>query len=688
MLGWMMRRAQGGASHEYDDNGDTDQVDQGPETPAPVFAARAVRSAIFGTPTPGGNDETLTQTTLDYTGRSMGTPTRPGILLTPGTGPTKRKKVSFNKEVLERGSSNPNIRGAASSGARRTSLYQTLEKSRTKKPATPRPSGQYRAPGSDDDDDDDTTNNINTAADSKSKSNGTYCQHEHTIDIAEPQSDSGKYWKTELESYRTEARIEMEKLVKHKELSKSYAKAKDDENMRLTLELRQERAKVAERDRKISELSSQVSMRRGSSFKQRTDESHAELLKNLATQTTLAADYKRQVSELEALLKDRSNRPTLTPRSSTQLETQRELRRVKSQLREVNDLRREVEKLKSDLSAAERKATRLEDENTRLKISHGSGDDNRIEELKRQLRESREESRRKDDMLHDVRRELETFRDNALERQTETKRVLERATDKIAELKAENRVLSKKVENNTTNTTAGRLDISSPIGARDRQRTVMDYAAISTTPPSDTEGFGFRANMRKLNRISAPATTGGDISFNLDDDDLGVTPRLTQAARDAYFDESDNDLEFKPDPTSTDKGSPVPWKRTTSAGLARLTDNNLFDADKREDRARFDSLVPSSRRPLRSFQPTFDLGSSPVQFSPEKDREKEKSLFAPKSTFDTNNVLGISNTARSGLSQDRRAAALARIEQRRAEKKKLQARQDVLDKENVQTWRY
>ena len=77
-----------------------------------MFAARALKSAIFGTPAPAGDDTTLeikaeTEGMADRDvkraqGYSM-SPTKPqGILLTPGTATARRKTVSFGAELSDK----------------------------------------------------------------------------------------------------------------------------------------------------------------------------------------------------------------------------------------------------------------------------------------------------------------------------------------------------------------------------------------------------------------------------------------------------------------------------------------------------------------------------------------------------------------------------------------------------------
>lgn len=135
MLGWMLKRGEN-APDAADEQGaylsihqsssiarhlqilttgfglDTTSLDQ-PDTPAPVFAARAIRSALFGTVAPssdetlhkGSHEETSKQTATSFNGPD--TPSKPqGILLTPGTGTSRRKRVSFGRDIGSR--SKPN----------------------------------------------------------------------------------------------------------------------------------------------------------------------------------------------------------------------------------------------------------------------------------------------------------------------------------------------------------------------------------------------------------------------------------------------------------------------------------------------------------------------------------------------------------------------------------------------------
>lgn len=111
----------------------------------------------------------------------------PGILLTPGTATSRRKRVSFGHEVKA--------------------------KHDVPSPTEPRGGGRDEAPSDGEWEDDDAG--------------------DVTIDLNEPKSSSGNYWKSQFTKYHDDAREEMAKLVKHKHLAKLYAQQKDAENTQL-----------------------------------------------------------------------------------------------------------------------------------------------------------------------------------------------------------------------------------------------------------------------------------------------------------------------------------------------------------------------------------------------------------------------------------------------------------------------
>lgn len=410
-----------------------------PDTPAPVFAARAFKSVLFGAPTAASSDSRRARDAMAH-GKAakapepvLGTPTRPpGILLTPGTGTSRRKRVSFGRDVpASSANSGSNAKGTGL-GSRRTMLTEALENSRRKKTADTATASlpQQQASDSDDDwveeDDDD------------------YCTTDMTLDLNEPHSHSGRYWKEEFEKYHREAKAEMEKLLKYKQLAKSYAQQKDAEAIQLAAKLRNEQQKVIDMEKKIADNATQIASRRSQS----ADEEPTALLAKLSKQTTLAAQYRRRVQELEASLDfvvrqkgeegvsaQRRRRQAVTSPGTqkTLVETQRELRRARIQLRELDALRDEVTALKARAKSAEGLASRGE-------ADEAGGP--RARELRAQLKQAVEESKKRDEEMALLRGEFESFREQSEAREADIKAVLERAHAKIADLRKEAKMRS------------------------------------------------------------------------------------------------------------------------------------------------------------------------------------------------------------------------------------------------------
>ncbi|KAM4056371.1 spindle pole body formation-associated protein [Hirsutella rhossiliensis] len=419
MLGWMLKR---GEHAQEADAEDTAQLDQ-PDTPAPLFAARAFKSALFGTPAPPGDesrskrqDKKAGRKTSAKPERGSGTPTRPpGILLTPGTGTTRRKRVSFGNHVAE------------------TAKPESPKKPQKESAKASKSSGA--GPPANDSD-----------GEWEEEEDDDYCTHDITVDLNEPHSQSGRYWKEEFEKYHEEAKAEMEKLLKYKQLAKSYARQKDAEAIQLAERLRDEQQKVIDMEKRIAENASQIV----SKHRHPSDADPSESLSKLTKQTALAAQYRHRVQELEDELdqlvrqKDGSTegrgrrRRHVAASPTTQktlVETQRELRRARTQLRELDSLREEVLTLRAQVKVAEAQASKHE------RADVGSSGEGRVRTLKADLDQSREESRRKTEEIRQLKSDFEAFRKESETHEADTKAVLERAHTKISDLKREVKTL-------------------------------------------------------------------------------------------------------------------------------------------------------------------------------------------------------------------------------------------------------
>ncbi|KAF2731238.1 hypothetical protein EJ04DRAFT_514742 [Polyplosphaeria fusca] len=242
-----------------------------PDTPAHQFAVKAFKQAIFGTPAPADASNAPKKLekkarldaanaknkdpTSSQSGAAASSPTKAGILMTPGTASKGRKTVKFGAQVVDNegkrsnsGSSgipsdcpgkfpSPFTPGtelkddAISDKKPRTKLTAALYDARTAMQATP---GQ-KAKARDDSD--------------------------ITLDMGAPRSESGKFWKGKFELYAENSEKEMKKLVAKQQLAKSFAKQKDGEMTELTTRLNDECKRARHRERELEQQNKELQER-------------------------------------------------------------------------------------------------------------------------------------------------------------------------------------------------------------------------------------------------------------------------------------------------------------------------------------------------------------------------------------------------------------------------------------------
>ncbi|CAH0058957.1 unnamed protein product [Clonostachys solani] len=680
MLGWMLNRGENAPNGL--DEGDTTQIDQ-PDTPAPVFAARAFRNALFGTPA-NSREELRARPAKSVTisGNGSRTPnSKPqGILLTPGTGTSRPKRVSFGRDV---GGGSKLLEESSQIAIRDINVPKGA-KSATSSEATKQEQAAGaggNVPASDDDweEDDDDVDPENL------------CSHDITVDLNEPHSQSGLYWKHEFEKYQQDARTEMEKMLKYKQLAKSYARQKDAEAINLAEKLKTEQQKVIDMEKKITENASQIISR----FENKSENASPEVLANLAKQTALAKEYKEQVqdleNQLEEFLEDRQDtaEPTVrrrrmgaSPRTQrTLLETQRELRKARNQAKELNDLRHQVSSLKERLKAAEERADQA-----------GSGahrEDGlpRAKELRAQLRQEREESRRKDEEIQQLKKEFEAYREESQAQEKDRNDVLQRAHSKISDLKKEIKTLK-----------SGGAD---PIP---RQNANKQDALEATTGADMANQRSNVAEMRARPRQSEAATR------EMPDEVISRTPEGSPgkgftSTRHRTAREKPVNGEFRPRATVEDpipiamsgalNNRPVLDKPRWQPFVPRSPRNRAYLGDDLADRIEnggvtvttkpkdikapdlpaLAELISRSERPPSRLK--MDAGIDLLH-------DRFAKLGAPEvhTNRQEKRQSATRDTSNSKLPPERRAAALARIEKRIAMKK--MQKQNDFDKENVQ----
>lgn len=387
-----------------------------PETPAPVFAMRAFKSALFGTPgaeeeekekekveekdrepqsKPTAHQRSKSETTkpiaiemepaktdVNSTFNPAGSPTK-SILVTPGTIANRRKTVSFGEGVVDnegkRDSQSsrapktpPNPSGihaqwmsGSANGKPPSKLTQTLLDARdnASKNAESAKSSQ------------DNPSESKPAARPQLKEDSG--MEDITINLDEPRSESGKYWKTEFDNYRVRTNREIKKLIHYRSIAKSYARKKDSEALRLADKLREEEEKVADMERQVSRLAAAIVGQGPKADKE-------QLIQDLTKQTTLALQYKQQVTSLrntlekQGVIKEGVVKPAESakegPSPQSSFDFSEELRKAQEELKQANAKIEELKRQNPDLSklqrlaqSSEKKAQELEKENKTLK---------------------------------------------------------------------------------------------------------------------------------------------------------------------------------------------------------------------------------------------------------------------------------------------------------------------------------
>lgn len=580
--------------------------------------------------------------------RGSSTPSKPpGILLTPGTGTTRRKRVSFGNEVPATGATN-DIAQTEAGTRKRSRLTELLAKAAGKelREAPKENNTEPEDGGSSDEWEEDEDEDDSSA-------------HDVTVDLNEPHSQSGKYWKAEFQKYHTDAKAEMEKLLKYKQLAKTLAQQKDDEVIRMAERLKDEQQKVIKMEQMIAANASNIANRQQRPVS--SNEASPEPTETLAEQAAFAAQYRERVQELEEQLEDalrerqaqndkekRRRQEDGSPGTQKALlETQRELRRARSQVKEMGLLREQLAAVKEQLQRAKsEKYTR-----------HEQREPPRASELRAQLREAEHECRKKDDELASMKADFEAFRKETEVHDADMKAVLERAHGKIADLKKEVKSLkaaepshSRPKSWHAAGEAEDKFGRREEVQGHDRRsydpnRRRDDYQGKSTKPRSARERILDNDTLESVN----PGISGSKRTNTEKPKWQPFVPR-TPRDRDYLREDATNRMHNGGTATTTRQRTleapslpgmshPVPREHKSTAAHNASSGVDLL-------RHRFAKLGGP------------EMGDEPVQ----KDTAPAQS--------------------RSALPPERRAAAMARIEKRMAEKKRARAR-SMNDKENV-----
>jgi hypothetical protein len=209
-----------------------------------MFAVRAFKHAIFGTPQTAMRDHTTRTlkkvkelddandtpknekdaaqmpvlTKPDDSSRPT-SPVKPGILLTPGTIRNRRKEVTFGAQVIDNEGKKPSRSGIPNNCPGKFPSPWTPKSVDTveeKRPKTKLSEELYSA-------------RATGTSPKKPKVTRAKDDADITMDMMEPRSESGRYWKEQYMSYSQKSEEETKKLISKQKLAKEYARKKDAE---------------------------------------------------------------------------------------------------------------------------------------------------------------------------------------------------------------------------------------------------------------------------------------------------------------------------------------------------------------------------------------------------------------------------------------------------------------------------
>ncbi|KAL9596120.1 MAG: hypothetical protein Q9219_006019 [cf. Caloplaca sp. 3 TL-2023] len=417
MLGWLSGTSQRAAAQSCKDDGSNSCIEDPPETPAPVFAVRAFRTALFGTPHPKQREEVVNE--------QKASPQKPdrlllsprakvaavkvgsgvhneiplispakGILLTPGTATTRRKTVSFGnlengkgikteipdhraqtvREDSEKVSdsispekaevdhiSQPeftkeHFEAQLEASKQRLSAQQTFVETAARQELS--------------------SHNVQHKSDFLAQSASIDSTADITIDLTKPRSQSGQHWKAEYERYQKNSDRELKKIIQYGQNVKSYAEKKDIEATNLQEKLKRELAKCAVMEAKVSKLATQLATGRQSNSD--GDGEQERLMNDLSRQTALAVKYKQRadryriaINQQNPSLVDAANVNDSTAMKDMTIDMTSAIGGSSTPYAvdgrsEVDSLMMEVDTLRCKLKAAENQVVKLEAANAKL----------------------------------------------------------------------------------------------------------------------------------------------------------------------------------------------------------------------------------------------------------------------------------------------------------------------------------
>ncbi|KAJ9305805.1 hypothetical protein DTO217A2_4718 [Paecilomyces variotii] len=729
MLGWI--------TGQNGDGADDSRVLEPPETPAPVFAIRAFKSALFGTP--GAEDDAdgerniLRKTRPVELPRSKNEAPEPSadklapidmpkrkdsdnempqpppaasptksILVTPGTTSNRRKTVSFGESVMD----NERKKDEQASKATKLTPSGNVSSQWTSTPLDGKNKARSkltqslldaRNNPSLDPPNLDSSKPVKTPQGTESATRDQLEDdpEDVTISLDDPRSQSGKYWKAEFESYRMRTNREIKKLIQYRSVAKSYARKKDMESLRLAEKLREEEAKVADMEQHVSNLASTMVGTGGDADKEK-------LIQDLTKQTALALQYKHKVNRLRKLLErhgvvgsdaEQPDDDTVSEKREEDLrKTQQALDQANAKIEQLSLQQADMERLQNLARTFEEKAASLEKENTRLKQS--------LTRVKQEM--TKYEGRRKEKEAKLKQREAKLEARNQ-EYRGRLKAAAQERRDAEQSFNEERKRMQERIDAlQGTITSLGRFKTGTS-GAVHTYSPTKRLSGVEAYDFAVEPQTAYVGKQRELEEPGSPSPASKRDSRQMRSNAPNGVPDRRRLFKRPPMDHDDED------PIITLEGSPSKYlayhsdaRRTKAAeAVPPSSPPDFFPTEYRSrvspQKVQYDQpsrrVLPSPRPTMINFSASPDKPEDHGRHNTHRSRQSRHrtnnlppvlhTVSAEPALLDNGRTLSLASVKRDAMSPERIAAAQARLQQRKHESRKGE---ELLGKENMKAY--
>ena len=195
-----------------------------------------------------------------------------------------------------------------------------------------------------------------------------------TVDLSQPRSKSGQFWKTEYDGFYKRSYQELKNVIQYSENYKTFAAIKDQEAMSMGSKLEKELAKVVSMEKTVSRLAKRLETTQIQDSEGKGD--LGKLVQELAQQTARAVRYKQQADHYKAVLKKQSSGDVVPSNYQAESSDNEALEAHQivahdGECQDVNSigLRAQLDLLREAAKSSGDAAAKLENENSALKHS-------------------------------------------------------------------------------------------------------------------------------------------------------------------------------------------------------------------------------------------------------------------------------------------------------------------------------